>query len=568
VSDDPTRETTLALQDVVPTPGSGSSRPTVAGRYQLLDEIARGGMGIVYRARDTVLDREVAVKVLQERFAPGSLVARRFLDEARITGQLQHPGVPAVHDLGTLPDGRPFLAMKLIKGQTLEEQLKSRTTPESERGRFLAIFEALCQAVGYAHAHDVIHRDLKPLNVMVGAHGEVQVMDWGLAKLLTEVQTQADDPSAVPTGAETAIQSQREPEEATRAGTVLGTPAYMPPEQAIGAIDQLDQRSDVFGLGAILCVLLTGRPPYRGADAEATRQLAARAKLDDAFARLDASGAEPELIALCKRCLAAEKAERPADATEVAQVVTSLRAAADERARQAKLERVRAEEQRKLERVRSEEEKKRRRVQMTLALSVVGLLVTLGFGVVLALFWQDAERAKREAVEAKGEAVTARDAEIKARVKAEEAKGEAVTAREQLAGVEYARTMQVAYDAWRENNVAATLALLASTRPELRGWEWHFVYRLCHSDLLTLKGHTGRVRSASFSPDGTRIVTASEDQTARLWDVKTGTATLTLKGHASGVQSASFSPDGTRIVTASYTTAKVWDARPVIPVPH
>src|SRR5579884_2033202 len=140
----------------------------LAGRYRLRDEIARGGMGVIYRATDTVLDREVAVKVLRERFAADSVVARRFLDEARITGQLQHPGVPAVHDLGTLADGRPFLAMKLIKGRTLEALLKDRATPGDERGRFLAAFEQVCQAVGYAHAHDVVHRDLKPSNVMVG----------------------------------------------------------------------------------------------------------------------------------------------------------------------------------------------------------------------------------------------------------------------------------------------------------------------------------------------------------------------------------------------------------------
>src|SRR5262249_59497367 len=121
--------------------------------------------------------------------------------------------------------------------------------------------------------------------------------------------------------------------EAARAGSVLGTPAYMPPEQAAGAIDQIDQRSDVFGLGAILCAVLTGRPPYAGADPESIRQLAARAKLGDALARLDGCGADPGLVALCKRCLAAERADRPADAQEVARAVAGLRAAAAERAR-------------------------------------------------------------------------------------------------------------------------------------------------------------------------------------------------------------------------------------------
>lgn len=142
-------------------------------------------MVAVYRATDTVLDREVAVKVLLDKYAPTSGTARRFADEARNTGHLQHPNIPAVHDLGTLPDGRPFLAMKLIKGQTLDALLKARPDPNHDRGKFSAIFECICQALTYAHAHRVIHRDLKPHNIMVGHFGEVQVMDWGLAKVLT-----------------------------------------------------------------------------------------------------------------------------------------------------------------------------------------------------------------------------------------------------------------------------------------------------------------------------------------------------------------------------------------------
>src|SRR5262249_3617494 len=169
----------------------GTSEGTFAGpptaspqRYALGAEIARGGMGAVYRATDTAFAREVAVKVLLDKYAPTSGTARRVADEAQITGQLQHPNIPAVHDLGTRADGRPFLAMKLIKGETLDDLLKARTDPAADRGRFVAVFEQVCQAVAYAHAHQVLHRDLKPENVMVGAFGEVQVMDWGLAKVL------------------------------------------------------------------------------------------------------------------------------------------------------------------------------------------------------------------------------------------------------------------------------------------------------------------------------------------------------------------------------------------------
>src|SRR5262245_28642642 len=131
-----------------------ASPSLAAGRYILGEKIACGGMGAVYRATDTALGREVAVKVLLDKYAPDSGTARRFHAEARITGQLQHPNIPAVHDLGTLPDGRPFLAMKLIKGQTLDELLKGRADLAADRGRFVAVFEQVCQAIAYAHAHD------------------------------------------------------------------------------------------------------------------------------------------------------------------------------------------------------------------------------------------------------------------------------------------------------------------------------------------------------------------------------------------------------------------------------
>src|SRR5215831_2997240 len=201
------------------TPGPpAAGLPQVPG-YAVEAVLGYGGMGVVFKARDLSLDRDVAVKLLQDGYAADSPVARRFADEARITAQLQHPGVPPVHDLGTLPDGRPFLAMKLIKGSTLDHLLAARPNPAHGRGRFVAAFEQVCQAVAYAHAHDVIHRDLKPSNVMVGAFGEVQVMDWGLAKVLGARPGERTDPEE--TRAETAVVSLRDSDDPfTRAGTV------------------------------------------------------------------------------------------------------------------------------------------------------------------------------------------------------------------------------------------------------------------------------------------------------------------------------------------------------------
>ncbi len=340
---DETRSFADAASAVIDTDPAPARPPVAPLFYELLEVIGRGGMGVVYRAHDQMLDREVAVKILADRYAPGSPTAARFLEEACITGQLQHPGIPAVYQVGALPGGRPFLAMKLIKGETLDALLKSKAPMDA-----LAVFGAVSQAVGYAHAHGVIHRDLKPANVMVGAFGEVQVVDWGLAKLLgasrerrrpvSDWEIEMLDPTADPEatlGAAT-LPGPRDAETPfTQHGSVLGTPAYMPPEQAAGELGRIDARSDVFGLGGLLCVLLTGRPPFAGVGADGVRLNAVRGATEEAFARLDACAAGPGVVALCKRCLAFDPADRPATANEVAAEVAVLRQVADNLVRHA-----------------------------------------------------------------------------------------------------------------------------------------------------------------------------------------------------------------------------------------
>jgi serine/threonine protein kinase len=165
------------------------------GRYQLLGEIARGGMGAVLKGRDPDLGRDLAVKVLLEGHRDKPDLLRRFVEEAQIGGQLQHPGIVPVYELGTFADSRPYFTMKLVKGRTLAQLLKERPSPCDELPRLLGIFEQVCQTVSYAHARGVIHRDLKPTNIMVGSFGEVQVMDWGLAKVLKEGGIADEPPS-------------------------------------------------------------------------------------------------------------------------------------------------------------------------------------------------------------------------------------------------------------------------------------------------------------------------------------------------------------------------------------
>jgi tetratricopeptide (TPR) repeat protein len=372
-----------------------------AGRYRLTGKLGEGGMGEVWAAEQTEpVPRPVALKFLHDRYEPRSPMAARFRTEARITARLQHPGIPPVHHVDELPDGRPFLVMKLIAGRTLEELLREQGPGPA---RWLGAFEAICQAVGYAHSNGVIHRDLKPSNVMVGAFGEVQVMDWGLAKVMPEN-----------TGARSeAVSEDRSPPvragstdgtigSVTRTGSVMGTPAYMAPEQAEGRLDAVDRRSDVFGLGAILCALLTGRPPE-----PVTLTPAPVGAAEKTFARLDASGAPPDLIALSKRCLAPEPADRPADGAAVAAAVAELRRGAEERARQAELERARAE-------VHAGEQQKRRRLTLIGAGAVALVLVAGIIGTALGLVRANSERkaaeeARDRARDARAEAEAARD---------------------------------------------------------------------------------------------------------------------------------------------------------------
>jgi eukaryotic-like serine/threonine-protein kinase len=227
-------------------------------RYRVLERVARGGMGVVYAAEDEKLQRRVALKVLDAPGVDGDL-ADRLIREARVLAQLEHPGIVPVHDVGTLADGRVFYTMKFVQGQRLDKFISSvPSTPDR-----LRLFLRICDAVAFAHAQGVLHRDLKPANIMVGPFGEVLVMDWGLAKHLARTArqpSQVSDPHATAFEKSTQASDSNAATEATVVtghGTVLGTPGYMSPEQERGDVEQLDPRSDIFSLGALLRFLLT-----------------------------------------------------------------------------------------------------------------------------------------------------------------------------------------------------------------------------------------------------------------------------------------------------------------------
>jgi len=293
--------------------------PAAVGRFRIVGEIARGGIGRILRAEDPTIGRQVAVKVLRPEFERQELARRMLADEGRLGGRLQHPSIVPVYEIGTAGD-QPYLAMRIVDGRDFAAMLAARRDPRDNRTRVLAVFEQVCHAIAYAHGCGVVHRDLKPNNVMVGAFGEVQVMDWGIALQLEGhgvAGVAADGPAA---------------------HAVSGTPAYMAPEQARGDRAHTDRRTDVFGLGAILCEILTGAPPY--GDGSATEVLARARQADQAAARrcLLATGDDHELVRLALDCLAPDPAARPADAAAVAAAVHDHLASVADRLRRAELD--------------------------------------------------------------------------------------------------------------------------------------------------------------------------------------------------------------------------------------
>ncbi|MEM7249398.1 MAG: serine/threonine-protein kinase, partial [Acidobacteriota bacterium] len=275
--------------------------------------LARGGMGEVRRVRDTRLNRVLAVKVLHHELVDDERAHARFLAEAQATSQLQHPGIVAVHSRGELDDGRPWFTMTEIRGRTLAQVLREARAGAADAWNLREQVEALrraCQAVAHAHDNGVVHRDLKPANIMVGAFGEVLVLDWGLARLVAGESAPRE--RLVETG----------DAPVTRAGQVMGTPTHMAPEQAMGGT--VGPSADVHALGAILHEMLTGELPY-GRDADEAWRRVRRGPRPSPIHRTPTGRPAPplELVETCERALERDPARRPADATELSREITA-----------------------------------------------------------------------------------------------------------------------------------------------------------------------------------------------------------------------------------------------------
>jgi Flp pilus assembly protein TadD/tRNA A-37 threonylcarbamoyl transferase component Bud32 len=286
-------------------------------RYRRLRAHARGGLGEVFVALDGELSREVALKEIQDRFADHPGHRARFLREAEVTGKLEHPGVVPVYGLGVYTDGRPYYAMRFIRGESMHDALRRFHQADERPGRdpgerslalreLLGRFVAVCNAVGYAHVRGVIHRDIKPANVMLGEYGETLVVDWGLSRVLDQPESEAtvaEKPILLGSGSGSTP---------TEVGQVVGTPGFMPPEQAQGQHDRVGVASDVFSLGATLYTLLTGQAPYSGEDV-----LAQARRGEIVPARQRKRSVPPALEAICQKAMA----KRPEDRYPTARVL-------------------------------------------------------------------------------------------------------------------------------------------------------------------------------------------------------------------------------------------------------
>lgn len=302
--------------------------PTPLNRYRIGARLGQGGMGEVRRVYDARLDRHLAMKTLDPRLLHLAGPRARFLNEARITAGLQHPGIVAVHDQGERPDGALWYTMKEVRGQTLSAVIQGVHAASTRRWaaadgwslrRLIEAFVRVCEAMAYAHAQGVIHRDLKPSNIMVGEFGEVLVVDWGLA-----IRAGLADPTASESPTDARM---------TQSGAVLGTIAYMPPEQARGELDALGPRSDVYALGGILFEILLGRPPLLDTTSGLHRLIDDRPpNIEQAERRPDSPAPPPALVQACAHAMAAEPGDRPNDAGALA---TRVRAWLDDSERRA-----------------------------------------------------------------------------------------------------------------------------------------------------------------------------------------------------------------------------------------
>jgi WD40 repeat protein len=529
---------TLRIDTPAPS-GSGPRPPSVPG-YEIVKELGRGGMGVVYLARQVSLGRLVALKMIRAGAGADAEELGRFRFEAEAVARLQHPNVVQVHEVGE-HDGLPYFSLEYFEGGSLAQRLAG--TPMVARPA-AELVELLARAVGAAHERGILHRDLKPANVLLTADGRPKVTDFGLAKRL---------------GADAGH---------TQTGAVMGTPSYMAPEQARGKTKEVGPAADVYALGAVLYECLTGRPPFRAAtlmetlEQVCTRDPAAPRQLNPAVPR--------DLETVCLKALAKEPARRYASAA----------ALADDLGRFLRGEPIAARRVGRGERLLLWSRRRPALAAVCVLAPLVATVIPAALGV--TWLWQQAEDNRKGAEQARGQLQIAltgqREATQEADTQRQTAEGLAEERMKLARGLEqsrYFRNVDLALREFGDGRLGRARRLLIEECPErLRGWEWHYVNRLCHAELATLPRQDVPVQSVALSADGSLVAAGGGNDAAPkppgsvwLWEADTGKELFSSHGLPKTTRAVALSPDGRLIAASLFTLGvpggeiKVWDWR-------